>query len=145
MGLIIGCLFVAWQVSAHEHKEDLPAGPIRDRHALMEEIGDHAKKIGGALKQGTTEGVAAEADGISVEAKKINALFPKGSTDPKSRAKPEIWENWTEFERLSAALEKDSTALSQTARDGGDVKAAAHQMFDSCKSCHNQFRVPDED
>jgi cytochrome c556 len=125
--------------------KDLPAGPIRDRHALMEGIGDHAKKIGGALKQGTTEGVAAEADGINAKAKKINALFPKGSTDPKSRAKPEIWEHWGEFERLSAALGRDSAALAKTARDGGDVPAAANKMFDNCKSCHDQFRVPDED
>jgi cytochrome c556 len=145
MGLVVGCLFFAWQVFAHEKAEDLPAGPIRDRHTLMEGIGDHAKKIGAALKQGTTEGVAAEADGISAKAKQIDALFPKGSTDPKSRAKPEIWEKWAEFERLSAGLEKDSAALAQTARDGGDVPAAAKKMFGNCKSCHDQFRVPDED
>lgn len=145
MGWIAGCLFVACQVSAHEMKENLPAGPIRDRHTLMEEIGDNAKTIGGALKKGTTDGVAAAADAIHTRAAKIPALFPKGSTDPKSRAKPEIWDNWSEFERLSASLEKDSGALAQTARDGGDVPAAAHKMFDNCKSCHDQFRVPEED
>jgi cytochrome c556 len=111
----------------------------------MEGIGDHAKKIGDALKQGTTEGVAAEADGIGAKAKKIDVLFPKGSTDPKSRAKPEIWENWAEFARLSAALQKDAAALAQAARDGGDAQAGARAMFENCKSCHNQFRVPDED
>lgn len=145
MGLIAGSLLLAWQVSAHEDAAKLPEGPIRDRHELMEEIGDHAKKIGGALKQGTTEGVAEEADAISAKAMKVDALFPKDSTHPKSRAKPEIWKNWAEFERLSDALEKDSAALAQTARDGGDVRAAGNKMFESCKSCHDQFRVPDED
>jgi cytochrome c556 len=146
MGLIIGCLFVAWQVSAHEHKEDLPAGPIRDRHALMEEIGDHAKKIGGALKQGTTEGVAAEADGISVEAKKINALFPKGSTDPKSRALPAIWENWDKFVELAKQLETTSQSLSSAAAasDDEDLKEKSQKVFATCKSCHDQFRKPEE-
>lgn len=144
VGLVAGCIFVGWQALAHEKSEELPAGPIRDRHELMEGIGDHAKKIGNALKQGTTEGVAEAADEIHARAEKIDGLFPKGSTNPKSRAKPEIWENWAEFQRLSASLEKDSAALAKTARDGGDVRAAAHEMFDSCKSCHDQFRVPEE-
>ena len=143
--MIAGGLLVAWQVSAHENMEKLPEGPIRDRHELMEGIGDHAKKIGGALKQGTTEGVADEAEGINAKARKINPLFPEGSTDPKSRAKPEIWQKWSEFERLTAALEKDSAALAQAARQGGDAQAAATKMFDSCKSCHDQFRIPEED
>jgi cytochrome c556 len=144
MGLIVGGLLLAWQAVAHENMEELPAGPIRDRHELMEGIGDHAKKIGGALKQGTTDGVADAAEVIHTKSKEIDGLFPKDSTDPKSRAKPEIWEHWAEFERLSASLQKDSAALAKTARDGGDVPAAAHKMFDNCKSCHDQFRVPED-
>lgn len=144
LGLIATGLLVGGQVFAHENMEELPAGPIRERHELMEGIGDHAKKIGGALKQGTTEGVAPAAEAIHMKAEKIVSLFPKGSTDPKSRAKPEIWENWAEFERLATSLGKDSAALAKTAREGGDVPPAAQQMFDNCKACHDRFRVPED-
>jgi cytochrome c556 len=144
IGIVIGVLFFAWQVSADDHK-DLPAGPIRDRHELMEQIGLHAKKIGEALKSEKRDEIAIEADLISADAKKIEALFPAGSTDPNSRAKPEIWTNWAEFQTLRASLQSNAEALAASARRDGDVREAAKTMFETCKSCHEKFRVPDED
>jgi cytochrome c556 len=130
-------------VSAHEAK-DLPAGPIRDRHELMEGIGKNAKIIGNALKSGDHLKVEEGAGQIQTSASKIAALFPKGSTDPKSRAKPEIWTHWEKFEQNAKDLEARAGELGDAARSGGDSKTAADKMFAACKSCHDEFRVPEK-
>lgn len=140
----LAVLLCSGWAGAHEGKAKLPPGPIHDRHELMEGIGDHAKKIGEALKAGKTQGIAEEAAAINESAKRALPLFPAGSTHEHSRAKPEIWENWAEFERLMLALETDSAALAETARAGGDVGAASKKMFGTCKSCHDKFRKPED-
>jgi cytochrome c556 len=131
-------------VSAHEAK-DLPAGPIRDRHELMEGIGKNAKIIGDALKSGDHSQLEQAAAKIQTSASKIAGLFPPGSTDPKSRAKPEIWTNWKKFEETAKQLEATAGILEDRARNGGDFQAEAKNMFGTCKSCHQEFRVPDKD
>jgi len=136
-------LLCALAVGAHEGK-DLPAGPIRERHYLMEDIGKNSKVIGAALKAGDSGPVAGAAENIQADAAKITGLFPPGSSHPKSRAKPEIWTNWAKFEANAKALQSNAGALANAAKSGGDVKAAADTMFDGCKSCHDDFRVPEK-
>jgi cytochrome c556 len=131
--------------SAMAGHDDLPAGPIHDRHELMEDVGGAAKKIGGALKSGDFAPVPAAADEIHALAGKASALFPEGSTHPNSRALPEIWQKWDEFDKIMKEMEATAAALATAAREGGDVGAAANAMFGSCKSCHDQFRAPEED
>lgn len=125
-------------------KEELPPGPIRDRHELMEGIGKNAKAIGGALKSGDQKPIGPAAEKIRDSAGKITALFPAGSTHPKSRAKAEIWSHWDKFEQDAKQLQSDAGALADTAKSGGDVKAASDTMFGACKSCHDDFRVPEK-
>ena len=134
-------------VSAHEAK-DLPAGPIRDRHELMEGIGKNAKIIGDALKagkMGPESGIGPAAMEISTSAAKIPGLFPKGSTDPKSRAKPEIWTNWTKFEDNAKRLEARAAEVANEAAAGGNIAAKSQEMFAACKSCHDEFRKPEKE
>lgn len=145
--MVLGTLLVSSPliVSAHEKDADLPPGPIHDRHELMEDIGGNAKKIGKALKEGKASSIAPQAEAISADAKKIPALFPKGSTDPKSRAKPEIWTNWDKFVGLANDMSSAASDLATAAKAGGDVKPAADKLFGTCKSCHDDFRMPEKD
>jgi len=132
-------------VSAHE--ADLPAGPIRDRHELMEGIGKNAKAIGDSLKEGGAGDrplIGDSALKIQTSASKIAALFPKDSTDLKSRAKPEIWMHWDKFEKDAKLLEATASELALAAQSGGDVSAASKKMFAACKSCHDDFRKPEK-
>ncbi|HYC55669.1 MAG TPA: cytochrome c, partial [Candidatus Binatia bacterium] len=82
---------------------------------------------------------------IQADAAKAAALFPKGSTHEYSRAKPEIWDQWAKFEELMKDLEVKAGALASAAKSGGDVGGASKAMFGNCKSCHDQFRKPEED
>lgn len=145
--LCAAALFVlALSLEALAHEEmHLPPGPIKDRHELMENIGDNAKKIGDALKAKDVKAIPAAAHTIAADAAKINALFPAGSTDPKSRALPAIWQDFPKFEKLSADLGTSAEALAKAAEDpAGDPGAAAKTMFGNCKACHDAFRKPDE-
>ena len=124
---------------------DLPAGPIHDRHQLMEEIGKNAKAIGEAGKAGKPQDAVEPAAKIQEAAKKIPDLFPKGSTHPESRAKPEIWDNWERFVELSKGLETTAGDVVTAAKTGGDLGAATGPLFLNCKTCHEAFRKPDEE
>ncbi len=128
---------------AHEDM-DLPEGPVRDRHELMEAVGKNAKAIGDALKAGETAKVSAPATAIAAAAKKVPALFPAGSEHPKSRAKKEIWQEPEEFAALTKKLEDTANALAQTASQGGDVGTASKELFAACKACHEKFRIPED-
>lgn len=65
--------------------------------------------------------------------------------DLGTEAKPEIWDDYAEFERLAAELVDSARALAQGAA-GRDL-AAARQAFvavaDDCKACHEKFREED--
>ena len=138
-------------VRADDDDDDLPAGPIRDRHELMESIGDEAENINEAFdvgNEGFDESIIQRAGtAIALNAHKIPDLFPKGSTNPKSRALPAIWEKWDEFTKLAKQLEDQAQSLSQAAgaQDDEDMKAKKTKMFGTCKSCHDQFRKPKDD
>jgi cytochrome c556 len=140
---VIGLAAVA-VTQAHEDKEELPAGPVHDRHELMEEVGKNAKAIGDAIKAGETAKVSAPATAIAAAAKQVPALFPAGSEHPKSRAKKEIWQHPEEFAALTKKLEETATALAAAANQGGDVGAASKELFANCKACHDKFRIPED-
>ena len=148
-GILAAPLLVPADDAKHGHN-DLPAGPIRERHELMEAIGSSAEDINNAFSIGT-EGfdvavIQREAGEIAMAAHQIPSLFPKGSTDPNSRALPAIWENWDKFTGLANALETSAQSLSNAAAAGDDenLKEKSKKVFANCKSCHDQFRKPEE-
>jgi cytochrome c556 len=141
LGILLAGVGLGW---AQAEGEKLPAGPIRERHELMEELGSRAKKIGDTMRAGKTEGIAENADAIQAASKRLPGLFPKGSSVPGSRAKEEIWKDWDRFERDAQALTDAAGRLAEAARAGQDVEPASGQMFQACKGCHQAFRLPEK-
>jgi cytochrome c556 len=129
---------------AFAHDDELPPGPIRERHELMEEMGKQAKALNAALKAVDRAGVVAPAEAMAGLARRIPGLFPPGSTHPKSRAKPEIWQEFAKFEVIAGELDTSLVALSVTAKAGGDVEALGAKVMRTCKGCHDAFRLPKE-
>jgi len=121
--------------------------PIEERQALMKENGN-LTKTAGEMAQGKTEYDAAEAkaavEGIAANAEEFPTLFPEGSeTGFETRAKPEIWSDWDEFEEISAKLHDDALAASAAADEGLDAfKVAFGTMAGNCKACHDEYRAP---
>lgn len=129
---------------ADDDKHDLPPGPIHDRHELMEEVGDHAKAIGDAAKAGKPADAVAPAEAIAAAMPKFVGMFPAGSESPLSRAKPNVWTEKAKFDELAKQNETAALALAAAAKAGKDLAGPRTDMFKTCKTCHEQFRVPKE-
>lgn len=129
---------------ADEGKHELPPGPIHDRHELMEEVGANAKKIGAAAKAGKPTDAQVPAEEIAQALAKFVGMFPAGSESPLSRAKPNVWTDKAKFDELAKKNEQAAMALAAVAKAGGDLKAPSGAMFQTCKTCHDEFRVPKE-
>ena len=122
-----------------------PSEYVADRQALMKEHGDVWKNIQDSAKANNIPAVATNADRLAQNAKKIPALFPPGSMTDKSKAKPEIWQQWAEFEAAAKKLETESVKLRDTAKTGSaDATNAVIKDFgrNACGTCHTPFRVP---
>src|SRR5215470_10134527 len=118
---------------------------VADRQRLMKLNGASWADAQAKLKAGNAEAVATNAETMALIATQIVALFPEGSLTDKSKAKPEIWQKWPEFETAvknyamqaeklrDAARTKDLAATEAVAKDFGRQ---------ACGTCHTPFRVP---
>ena len=118
---------------------------VFDRQRLGRVQEEQLGEIRSKFKTGNIEGIAVNAEVIAITALQIPWLFPEGSLNGKSRARPEIWQRWGEFEASAknltiwserlrdAAKAKDDRAVADIAKDFGRV---------GCDSCHILFRRP---
>jgi cytochrome c556 len=124
-----------------------PDEAITQRQALMKEQGAAMRSISEKLKAGQTEGIAAEADKLESTSKRIPKLFPEGSVNAStSRAKPEIWQKWSEFEGYAKSLQTKAGQLAATAKTG-NLQSTQTMVADlgktTCGACHTAFRGPE--
>ena len=124
--------------------------PIGVRQALMDNNGTAAAVAGaimkGELDYGPVVGKAV-IYAMSATAAAYGDFFPEGSEDAaRSNASPKIWQDMagfqTEMDKFKAATAK---AREISGKDGPPdaeaFKAAMGPIFDSCKSCHEAYRV----
>lgn len=120
---------------------------IAARQKLMKDQGAAMKAISDAAKAGQIQTIPAEAQKLATTAREITPLFPQGSVNPAtSRAKPEIWQKWADFEGNAKTLESKATQLAATAQ-GGNTAATQAAVADlgktTCGACHTAFRGPE--
>jgi cytochrome c556 len=138
-GLLAGC-------ASGDKKMAGSGDVVADRQQLMKRQGQAMTDITAKLRAGNVEAVAADADVLVSTSKQIPGLFPAGSTSPKSRAKPEIWQKRAEFEGNAKNLETQATKVAALARakDQAATQAAVTEMGrTTCGACHNAFRGPE--
>jgi len=119
--------------------------PVADRQRLMKLNGASWKDVQDKVKAGQIEAVAVNAETLAMNAEHIPALFPKGSLTDKSKAKPDIWEKFPEFEAAAKNLETKSVELRDAARakDQAKVEALVKDFGrNACGTCHQPFRQP---
>jgi cytochrome c556 len=121
--------------------------PIEERQALMKEQGATVKSIQDKLKAGQHQAIAADLNKLVKTSSRIPSLFPQGSLDPsRSRAKPEIWQKWSEFEGNAKRLGEKATqvaAVSQTGTAQTTGAAVSDMVKTTCVRCHDSFRGPE--
>jgi cytochrome c556 len=119
--------------------------PVADRQRLMKNVGANWADIQNKVKAGAPDTVAPNAESISLHAQRIPSLFPAGSLTDKSKAKPDIWQKWPEFEAAAKNLENRAATLRDqaVAKDGAAVTATVATFGrEACGTCHTPFRVP---
>jgi cytochrome c556 len=68
--------------------------------------------------------------------------FPEGSHTGQTRAKPEIWENKTDFDSKIGDLKEATMALKIAAVTGdkGKIMEAFKATGGACKACHDDYK-----
>lgn len=140
---VAGVAFVAVACASMQTRS--PEETVAARQKVMKENGDAWKGVQDNAKAGNWAAVAANADTLSKNAAMIPALFPAGSMTDKSKAKPEIWQKWSEFEATAKKMETEGAKLRDIAR-AGNAQGANDVIKDfgrnACGACHTPFRVP---
>jgi cytochrome c556 len=126
---------------------DDAAGLVQKRIDLMKENGTHLKPFVDYTKGGPySDKLVGEAQAIAANAKLITPLFPPNSITDKSRAKPEIWQKWDDFEAKAKELGDAATKLAEAAKkdDVAAVGAALKAVGGACGACHEPYRGPEK-
>jgi cytochrome c556 len=118
---------------------------VADRQRVMKLQGASWADIQAKAKAGNIEAIAVNAETLALTAQQIPTLFPEGSLTEKSKAKPEVWQKWAEFEAAAKNLETQAAKLRDAARAKNEqltqdlVKDFGRQ---ACGTCHTPFRQP---
>jgi cytochrome c556 len=147
-GVILGSLVALAVGGCASSSKSVTTGtgdPVAERQRLMKNVGANWADIQAKVKAGAPDTVAVNAESLSLHAQRIPGLFPPGSLTDKSKAKPDIWQKWPEFEAAAKNLENRSATLRDQAmaKDGAAVTATVATFGrDACGACHTPFRVP---
>ena len=127
-------------------------GVIAERKELMKNTSGNFKDARDKAKTKAFARIAVNAQTLAINARHIPALFPAGSqgmAEDKSRAKPEIWQDWEGYLAASQQFQDAATKLYTLTKDadktgvgGAEVDAAIKAIGGACKNCHDKFRVP---
>ena len=143
--VVTGLVFMATACATTQQAKKSPEEIVAERQQVMKQNGDAWKNVQDNAKAGNWPAVAANADIISKNAAKIPALFPAGTQTVKSKAKPEIWQKWPEFEATAKKMESEGAKLRDVAQTG-NAQGANDIIKDfgrnACGACHTPFRVP---
>ncbi len=136
---------VAAGYAAAQSAKVLSGDVVADRQRLMKLNGASWGDAQAKFKAGNIEAIAVNAETMAVNGHHIPLLFPKGSLTDKSKAKPEIWDKWSDFEAAAKNMVTWAEKLRDTAKtkDAAATEAVVKEFgAKACGACHTPFRVP---
>ena len=116
---------------------------VKERMMVMKAMADNTKIIGQMLKGKTSfdENEAKLAlERLSSLSLKTPKVFEVNATDPKSEAKPAIWDEFDEFTKLSQDLAEATEVLAGSVSTINDLRPALKRVSSGCKACHSKYR-----
>ncbi|HEY2750550.1 cytochrome c [Phenylobacterium sp.] len=118
--------------------------PVEDRQATMKQVGQTMKEASAytsAQAPYDAAKVKTLMDGVVGGAKKLTGLYPANTAaDPKTSADPKIWENKADFDKRLAEMGTLAAAAAK-AKDTDGFKPAFKALGETCKSCHDLYRM----
>ncbi len=82
------------------------------------------------------------ADQMSEQSRRMKMLFPSGSMQAPSVAKPEIWTDSSKFNALADRLGAETEKLIEIGKNGDrkDLMPQFRRIGAACSACHKLFR-----
>ena len=125
--------------------------PVKERNALMYEMGEHAYGAFNKIVRGEQPYDQAKVDAglakIADNSRKLSGLWPAG-TDRQAeggdfRSSPKVWANKADFDaRLAKLQEQAALHASGKVKNLDDLKAAFDLLVrQQCNSCHQEYRL----
>jgi cytochrome c556 len=120
--------------------------PQAKRQALMKDVRESAKVIGGMLRGQAEYDSAAATEALTVFKKAsghFGDLFPEGSeTGEETEAAPAIWEDRAGFDSaLRDWADATDAALAALPDTLDDAKPVLGSVMRNCKACHDNYRI----
>ena len=144
---IVGILVVFFGLAFQAQAIDEPENVIKYRQSVMKAMNGHTGAIVGVVKGEVSfvGDVAAHAQSINAMAKLLPGIFPDGTSQmdsAKTRALPEIWDDFSKFEAAAKALEVASAKMVEVASSGdlGAIGGQLQNIGKACGGCHKPFR-----
>lgn len=114
---------------------------VKERMQIMKQIKAATGVLGSMAKHPAShdadEARAARSDLIRLS-KKVAPSFTTRAMDPKSEARPAIWDNWDDFAARALALTAAAEALDPTSPQG--VATGMAGIGGACGGCHKPYR-----
>ncbi len=119
-------------------------GTIQYRQNYMNAISGHTGAIR-RLKDGrfSAEGhLQMHSEALVKLTRDIALLFPAGTSEGKTDAKAEIWENQEDFEARANESQQAAQALLDAVQSGNGelIDTRFGELTQTCKACHRPFR-----
>ena len=139
--MVVAGALLAGALPALSH--DHATGVVRERMELMEGMAKRMKTMRGRIeRKRELASVLTDAKAVAASAAHVTHLFPPGSTQRPTDARPEIWTNWPDFERIAKALETESAKLAaMKGDDAGALDTQFRAVSQTCGNCHELYRV----
>lgn len=115
---------------------------IEQRQAAFKEIKAAVADVKDAMKAKDYASAEASAQTIAGNAQAVTELFPEGSFEGDTRAKPKIWDNLADFQQRQQTLAANAEQLVAASQSGDakQLKDAFKTMSKDCKGCHRKYR-----
>ena len=113
-GLVVLGLAVAVAAGCASDKRMMKSGSgdiVADRQRMMKLHGQVWSDIQAKAKANNIEGIEVSAETLAINAQYIPLMFPEGTLTDKSKAKPEVWQKFPEFEAAAKKMETEAVKL----------------------------------
>lgn len=120
------------------------ADPIAERKAGLKRMAGHMEAIKGIVDGGgAVAPVAERAQDMTRFFEGFPALFPPGSDQGETKARPEVWSDRAGFEKAAANMVLATRKLGEAAGSGdaSAVAAAFRETGGTCGACHRGYRA----
>jgi cytochrome c556 len=120
---------------------------IKTRQTNMKAMGAALKSVKKIIDaDGSPADVVDPANKVAEIAGKIPSLFPAGSDQGKTGAKPEIWTDSAGFKADADALHNQALMLASAGQSGdlATVRAQFDKVAAACGTCHKTYRKKED-